>query len=528
MKLTDQQKKYLTIGSVGLGALVTIGGLAWVISATGDDTGSDTTFENNTPTLTGAANHPGDVSIFPQQISMTAGPDGVETGTATITAMYHDFNATSITLRGDPRLKWESDCIEIGQILPANESCEITLSYGKTFAAAPTDSMVVPQLVVVGNSRTAGGDAKPVEASATIGGAMPNGTPVDGAGDMLTSTGSDVDPYGPAPAAPPVDYSQAPVREVQPSLSPRERFLLSRRQAVFGGASPRIGDRRSARPSGGWDELNIPTSTSSMPQNMTRVVTMDRVITAALVRPYDSRSAQQVVAQVDRNVYGGHGRTILIPRGSKLIGVAQGGTERVAISWTQLIRPDGARFIIQAESGDAMGQAGVPGKINQRLLKRYGSILLGTTLNAGIAKVFDAEETAGTGDLSPPARNNGAIISDIVRADLEKIANDIVQRNSRVQPIVTVPAGTRITVIPTMDLVLRPASRKQVQARAYPRPQNAGAQAPAYADPASSEQGGDSPSINFDESSGNYTTTPDDLPSREAPPTSSTPPWETN
>src|SRR3546814_21053252 len=68
-------------------------------------------------------------------------------------------------------------------------------------------------------------------------------------------------------------------------------------------------------------------STSSYPQDMSRVVTMNRVITAVLERPYDSRSSQQVVAQVDRNVYGGHGRSILIPRGSRIIGPASGGNE---------------------------------------------------------------------------------------------------------------------------------------------------------------------------------------------------------
>src|SRR3546814_9763210 len=98
-----------------------------------------------------------------------------------------------------------------------------------------------------------------------------------------------------------------------------------------------------------WKDLNIPTSTSSYPQDMSRVVTMDRVITAVLERPYDSRTSQQVVAQVDRNVYGGHGRSILIPRGSRIIGTATGGNERVAIQWKQIIRHDGARFISSEE-----------------------------------------------------------------------------------------------------------------------------------------------------------------------------------
>src|SRR3546814_19099993 len=99
-----------------------------------------------------------------------------------------------------------------------------------------------------------------------------------------------------------------------------------------------------------------------------------------------------------------------------------------------------------------MGQGGVPGRVNQRLMKRYGSILLGTILGGSTAAIFGAEEEAvqsGSNGQQSTARNNGAIITDIVRRDIEQITQDLVQRNQAVQPIITVPAGKRITVIPT-------------------------------------------------------------------------------
>jgi type IV secretory pathway VirB10-like protein len=266
---------------------------------------------------------------------------------------------------------------------------------------------------------------------------------------------------------------------------------------------------------------------------------MDRIITAALVRPYDSRATQQVVAQVDRNVYGAHGRTILIPRGSTLVGTAMGGSERVAISWTQIIRPDGARFKIEANSGDAMGQANVPGRINQRLMKRYSSILLGTALNVGVAKAFGASESAGGGLGGEVAKNNGAIISDIVRQDIQKIVQDIVDRNKAIQPIITVPAGTRITVIPTMDLQLRPLRGPEVQAVSYPRAQNAGAAAPRFDVDLGGNQGanqGGSQGGNQGAWQGISNNVPqqqarrqnDFLPPANAPATGATPPWGSN
>src|SRR3546814_15094504 len=87
-----------------------------------------------------------------------------------------------------------------------------------------------------------------------------------------------------------------------------------------------------------------------------------------------------------------------------------------------------------------MGQGGVPGRVNQRLMKRYGSILLGTILGGSTAAIFGAEEEAvqsGSNGQQSTARNNGAIITDIVRRDIEKITQDIVQRNQAVQPIIT-------------------------------------------------------------------------------------------
>src|SRR3546814_12478167 len=71
-----------------------------------------------------------------------------------------------------------------------------------------------------------------------------------------------------------------------------------------------------------------------------------------------------------------------------------------------------------ASAADAMGQGGVPGRVNQRLMKRYGSILLGTILGGSTAAIFGAEEEAvqsGSNGQQSTARNNGAIITDIDR-----------------------------------------------------------------------------------------------------------------
>ncbi len=261
--------------------------------------------------------------------------------------------------------------------------------------------------------------------------------------------------------------------------------MLARRQAVLGNITRRPAPQAPKSNGRSWTDIQVPSATSSLPQDTSRVVTMDRVITAVLVRPFDSRQTQQVVAQVDRNVYGSTGRTILIPRGSTVIGTMAGGADRVGVVWSQIIRPDGARFMFQGSGADAQGRAGVPGFVDNRYLRRFGAALLGTVLKVVPTVTSGAKEQPGSGvDIggtgNSNARNTGAIVSDIVVADVNAALGPIIQQNAALPPIITVPAGTRLTIMPMMDLVLAPVERKTIVTPSYPRPMNGGAAAPSF------------------------------------------------
>lgn len=567
----DDKKKKIILGvTAGVGILVTGVGATVAIMSSNKESAGKPGFQNNTPTTEDVAAQPGEISIEPMPIALARTPDGQIQGIATVSALFKDFTVGSITINGDPQLSWKSECLAPGKVIKAGDRCNVTITYtpksGALAAAAPTSGpfgsaapaadgttpsaapVAQPEFVVMGNTQTPGGSVLPLERKVPIANADSNaplagaaGVP-GGAGGVNAPMGAtaiptgapaagNLDPYGPTaplpptvgstaatglPAAPAVDNTtSAPAR-----LTPREQFILARRQAAFTNVQARPQQSQQQKPQGTWADLNIPTATSSFPQDMSRVVTMDRIITAVLVRPYDSRASQQVIAQVDRNVYGAHGRNILIPRGSQIIGIATGGGERVAIQWKQIIRPDGARMVFEATAGDAMGQAGVPGRVNQRLLKRYGSILLGTVFKAGTAKVFGASESASDGYGSAPAKNNGAIIADLVRADVEKITSDIVQRNGAVQPIITVPAGTRITIVPTMDIQMRPMEAPIQEVRSYPRRQNGGA-------PSAPNNGNGN--VDFDAPQATQRRQPEQpFPSAEVPETGNTPPWDSN
>lgn len=498
MAQMDKKKRNLLIGA-GIAALVivaAIGAAIWLLSGDEEEPRvSDAPFQNITPSQ-GSIQQVGSVTIAPETIVLTTGPDGAITGSATITALFKDFFLTEIQFEGGAGLAQSNTCPTGLEPLRAGSSCEITIGYTPSpDGVAPT---TIPTMVVLGRTTTPGGSEIIAEARAPVQGTTPGTaqfaqapTAVDAFGNPLNqgAAPNSIDPYGPVEAqqasTPPVDYSQPPAPQPQvPAVKPltaREQFILARRQAVLGNItyrSPQTQSLASTPARGGWDELGVPKATSSLPQDMSRVVTMDRIITAVLARPYDSRQSQQVVAIVDRNVYGGQGRTILIPRGSSVIGQMVGGSERVGVVWTQIIRPDGARFVFQGSGGDAMGQAGVPGKVNNRYLKRFGAAFLGTVLKVGTALATNAEEQAvagaTVGDGGTVARNNGAIITDIVTNDINSVLSPLIQDAQNVQPIITVPAGTRMTIVPNMDLVMQPVQRETIIRPTYPRQMNGG------------------------------------------------------
>lgn len=113
------------------------------------------------------------------------------------------------------------------------------------------------------------------------------------------------------------------------------------------------------------------------------------VIQAVLETALDSNRPGPARAIVSRDVRGFDGTKVLIPRGSRLYGEykadLQSGQNRVMVQWLRLMRPDGVVIDLDSPSADALGRAGVSGKVNSHFWARFSSAFLQTTLNAGMS-----------------------------------------------------------------------------------------------------------------------------------------------
>jgi len=160
----------------------------------------------------------------------------------------------------------------------------------------------------------------------------------------------------------------------EPGLNPDERFVAR----IEGGPEP-------ARAS------------ATMLRNQAVLIPQGTTIPAVLETALDSDLPGYARAVVSRDVRGFDGSTILIPRGSRVIGeyrsaVSQGQT-RAFVIWTRILRPDGASIMIGSGGGDPLGRAGLAGKVDTHFFEEFSGAVLLTALSAGASAAAGAPST---------------------------------------------------------------------------------------------------------------------------------------
>lgn len=337
------------------------------------------------------------------------------------------------------------DCPTAPQMLVAGASCSASLTWNGMRSVSTTLS------ISASTTNTAGVES---EQPQTIAITAVNPNPQAAANAAPEAIPAPAADTASAPAAAQPQAASGP----SPTQLAREQYLAGRRGFGINVVTASQLQAAARSPYTSWDNIGVQSRKSSFPVDMTRVITPDKPLPAVLTYQIDTRQTVTAVAMIDRDVYGSSGRTVVIPRGTKVIGQVRGGaTDRVGIAWTQLIRPDGVRFIFDGDSGDAMGRGGVPGRINNRYLQRYGYSLLPSLAGAGLTAALGGQTTQSNGVAgNQQSQDARAVAAQILQQPLNQIAQDIYQKNANIPVQITIPAGTRITIWSVADLRLKP------------------------------------------------------------------------
>jgi type IV secretion system protein VirB10 len=155
------------------------------------------------------------------------------------------------------------------------------------------------------------------------------------------------------------------------------------------------------------------------------------------------------------DTFGTDGSTVLIERGSKLVGetrgVVQQGAARVFVLWTEARTPTGVVVPLASPGTDELGRSGLSGEVNRHFFERFGAALLVSIIDGAVQGAVAAQSRGGTVIYSPQAS------TDVVEEVLKSTVN--------VPPTIAKAQGDRIQVLVARDLDFRSVYELKSKAR---------------------------------------------------------------
>ncbi len=197
-------------------------------------------------------------------------------------------------------------------------------------------------------------------------------------------------------------------------------------------------------------------------------IAQGKLLTAILETAINTEIPGSVRALVSHDVYAESGSQALIPRGSRLYGtystVIAVGQGRVKIDWKRLIRPDGVDATITSQASDQFGRTGIEGDVDNKygptVVKSILTSLLTVAGTAALDKVTGGSSTSTIDNLTQGTSTTTGTATTQAAANVSQTVTDtvnkIIANQLNVQPVITIPQGTKITVIVDADLTLPP------------------------------------------------------------------------
>ena len=238
---------------------------------------------------------------------------------------------------------------------------------------------------------------------------------------------------------------------------------------------------------------SVPLQNTSSPNvvatkinNLDLTILQGKIIDVVLETAINSDLQGTLRGIVARDVYAESNNTVMIPKGSRLIGNysfnASPGKTRVQISWNRVILPHGIDIALDSTGTDELGRQGASGVVDTKI----GSILTSTILLAGVSiatsyvtskipainenpiiesKDSTSKSAAGTPDAGGDDKSKSTtkttlpvkILSQAVE-DFSQSMKDIIKKYSNHNPTVYVDQGTLLKVFVNKDIVFPKAA----------------------------------------------------------------------
>lgn len=144
------------------------------------------------------------------------------------------------------------------------------------------------------------------------------------------------------------------------------------------------------------------------------------------------------------DTFGADGTTVLLERGTKLVGETRGtveqGISRVFVLWTEARTPTGVIVPLASPGTDALGRSGLAGHVNRHFWQRFGAAMLVSVIDGAVQSAVASQ-------------GNGAIV--VNPSTSQDVLTEVLKSTINIPPTVTVDQGTRIQVLVARNIDFR-------------------------------------------------------------------------
>lgn len=151
---------------------------------------------------------------------------------------------------------------------------------------------------------------------------------------------------------------------------------------------------------------------------------------------------------VSKDVYSANGKTLLIERGSKIIGEQTSallqGQARVFVLWNELETPSGVKVPLASPGAGALGESGHAAYVKYHFWRRFGGALMISMIgDAGDAFSNRQNRTNG---------NNNHISYENTQEAAQQLATEALKNSINIPPTGTINQGTLINIMVARDV----------------------------------------------------------------------------
>ena len=212
-----------------------------------------------------------------------------------------------------------------------------------------------------------------------------------------------------------------------------------------------------------YNQKDAPFAQARRLGDTSRLITQGKIIGSVLETPINTDVPGMIRAIVSHDIYAESGRTILIPKGSRLVGTYNNftirGNKRVNVIWSRVIRPDGIDVMIRSGGADQLGRAGLEGDVDNKYTEIFAAAFLVSAINIAMGVGVDAIEndnfSSTTNTDGSTTRNTNAKQEAAVRA-IDMFGNtgqNLLDGFLNLKPTITIDQGTRVNVFVNRDLI---------------------------------------------------------------------------